>query len=231
MELQSVLLLGFLLGVKHAFDADHIVAISTIVGRTQRISETIRIGVLWGLGHMASLGLVGLAVLGLHLNIAGRTATFLEFLVACALIALGISSVWAYLRRNFHFHRHTHDEGAHFHLHQHARKVQSGHVHRDDTASHRHRHKSIALGVVHGLAGSAALMLLALTAADTFYGGLLYILCFSLGAVLGMAALGFLIGLPFLVSAGRFSRVNGFLNVAAGLGSVGLGFFLMIGLL
>ncbi|HXG49835.1 MAG TPA: urease accessory protein UreH [candidate division Zixibacteria bacterium] len=215
--------LGLLLGLQHALDADHLIAVSTIVSEHRSLRWASLIGAFWGLGHTATLFMVGLMVIGLRLTIPERVALGLEFLVAVMLVVLGANI----LRRSFgvekvHLHAHTHNPETHSHFH----------VHRGPDADHGHAHpframrKPFFVGMVHGLAGSAALMLLVLSTIPSAIAGLAYIVIFGLGSVGGMLAVSSLIGLPFILTARRFTLLNRWIRLLAGVASVAFGLFL-----
>jgi len=215
----SFLLLGFLLGVKHALDADHIVAISTIATENRSLKQSCAIGFCWGVGHTAVLLAAGLAVLGFHLAIPSAAAKAFEAGVGIMLVGLGLSVGWTLLRERWHVHAHTHDDGpGHLHAHSH----REGHSH---THLHRYRleYKSLAVGMVHGLAGSAALLLLVLSTVHALADGLLYILVFGAGSIAGMVLLGAVLSVPFVVTPERLVRTHLVLRALAGLASVSLG--------
>ncbi|HXV49584.1 MAG TPA: sulfite exporter TauE/SafE family protein [Candidatus Binatia bacterium] len=215
--------LGLLLGIQHALDPDHLVAVSTIVSEHKNFKWASLIGAFWGLGHTTTLFLVGLIVIGLRVSIPPRVGEGLELLVALMLVILGINV----LRKSFgaervHLHTHSHNPETHTHFH----------VHDDPQQDHRHSHpfktmrRPFIVGMVHGLAGSAALMLLVLSTIETPLGGLLYIVIFGLGSVGGMLLLSSIISLPFILTAQRFSVLNRWIRVLAGVASVGFGLFL-----
>lgn len=215
--------LGLLLGIQHALDPDHLVAVSTIVSEHKNFKWASLIGAFWGLGHTTTLFLVGLLVIGLRVSIPPRVGEGLELLVALMLVILGINV----LRKSFgaervHLHTHSHNPETHTHFH----------VHDDPRQDHRHSHsfktmrRPFIVGMVHGLAGSAALMLLVLSTIETPLGGLLYIVIFGLGSVGGMLLLSSIISLPFIITARRFSVLNRWIRVLAGVASVGFGLFL-----
>lgn len=215
----SFLLLGFLLGMKHALDADHIVAISTIATGNRSLKRSCAIGFCWGVGHTAVLLVAGLAVLGFHLVIPYDTARLFEAGVGIMLIGLGLSVGWALLRERLHVHAHTHDDGTgHLHVHSHLEGHGHAHLHR-----YRLEYKSLAIGMVHGLAGSAALLLLVLSTVRSLTDGMLYILVFGTGSIAGMVLLGTVLSIPFAVTPARLVRTHLVLRALAGLASVSLG--------
>lgn len=215
--------LGLILGVKHALDADHLIAVSTIVSEHKSLKWASLIGAFWGLGHTTTLFAVGLLVIGLRLTIPPRVALSLEFLVAAMLVILGATILWrSFGVEKLHLHDHAHNPNTHAHFHLH-----------DNTAEdHSHRHpfnsmrKPFLVGMVHGLAGSAALMLLVLTTIPAPLSGLAYILIFGFGSVGGMLVLSSLIGIPFILTARRFTMLNRWIRITAGTASVIFGIWL-----
>ena len=215
--------LGLILGVKHALDADHVIAVSTIVSEHQSLKWASLIGAFWGLGHTATLLAVGLAVILLRLTIPVRVALGLEFLVALMLIFLGVSILWRSLKADkLHLHPHEHNPRSHAHFHVHG-NPQEDHAHAHPFGSMR---KPFIIGMVHGLAGSAALMLVVLSTIPSAIAGLAYIAIFGLGSVGGMLVLSSVIGLPFILTARRFTLLNRWIKVVAGTASVGFGLIL-----
>ncbi|MBI4488496.1 MAG: sulfite exporter TauE/SafE family protein, partial [Deltaproteobacteria bacterium] len=168
--------------------------------------------------------IVGLLVIGLRLTIPARVALALEFLVALMLVFLGVSILWrSFLAERIHLHAHAHNPKTHAHFHIHGSPEEEGHSHAHPFSSMR---KPFLVGMVHGLAGSAALMLLVLTTIPSALAGLAYILIFGVGSVGGMLALSSVIGLPFIVTARRFTLLNGWIRVVAGVASVAFGLLL-----
>jgi len=215
----SFLLLGFLLGVKHTLDADHVVAVSTISAGPRSFKQSCAIGFCWGVGHTVVLLVAGLAVLGLHRAIPHDMARLFEAGVGVMLIGLGLFIGWTLLRERLHLHVHTHEGGV-GHLHVHSHREGSGHAH-----LHRYRleYTSLAVGMVHGLAGSAALLLLVLSTVRSLTEGMLYILVFGAGSIAGMVLLGAVLSLPFTLTPERLVRTHLVLRAVAGLASVSLG--------
>ncbi|MGH7829369.1 MAG: sulfite exporter TauE/SafE family protein [Candidatus Binatia bacterium] len=215
--------LGLILGIKHALDADHLIAVSTLVSEHQSLKWASLIGAFWGLGHTFTLLVVGLAVILLRLTIPPRVALALEFLVAAMLIFLGFNILWrSFQAERLHLHIHEHNPKRHTHFHEHG-EPQEDHAHTHPFSSMR---KPFFIGMVHGLAGSAALMLLVLSTIPSALAGLAYILIFGLGSVGGMLALSSVIGLPFILTARRFTVLNRWIRVVAGTASVGFGIIL-----
>ncbi len=223
----TVLGLGFILGLRHALDPDHLVAISTIAGEHRSLKKASLVGTFWGLGHTASLLLAGVAVIILKLQISETASLWTEFAVAVMLVLLGARALKRALRGwKFHFHTHTHDRHRHFHLHRH-------HAGEENSEEHHHPHllrigfRPFFIGMVHGVAGSAALMLLILATIPSAIVALLYIGVFGLGSVLSMLLMSSLMSLPFILGGRRFKFVSEGLQVAAGVLSLSFGLFLI----
>jgi cytochrome c biogenesis protein CcdA len=218
--------IGLAFGLKHATEADHIVAVSTIVSEHEKLWRSALVGALWGIGHTASLVVVGLIVLILGVAIPGEVAPWLEFAVALMIIALGVSAVAGALRsrRDFHLHRHTHDGVAHVHIHFH----DDASKHAGPVAAHSHTisamgKKPLLVGAMHGLAGSAALSLLVMTQIQSPVLGLLYLAVFGIGSITGMLLMSGVIGLPFVFASRRFSGIHHSLQILAGACSIVFG--------
>lgn len=226
MGILALLGLGLLFGLKHATDVDHVVAVSTIVSEHKSVFRSALVGGLWGLGHTASLVIVGVLALVFRIAIPASVAKWLEFGVALMIIGLGAIAVLRVLRKraDIHMHRHSHDGHSHVHIHFHESETQ----HSGIAAPHSHAvsrigFKPLMVGAMHGLAGSAALTLLVLTRIQTVWLGLLYLAIFGIGSTVGMLLMSGLIGLPFALSKRRLSRANFGLQTAAGALSIAFG--------
>lgn len=221
----AVLGFGFLLGLKHATEADHLAAVSTIVTGRRGLWGSALVGGMWGLGHTISLALAGILVLVLNFEISERVETALEFGVGIMLTLLGLNVLKKLIRGgNLHFHTHEHGSRAHVHPHIH----EPG----EDHAPHTHHSfradpRALLIGMVHGMAGSAALMLLVIPTIESKALGLVYIVVFGIGSIGGMMIMSFLVGLPFTLTALRFNRFNGVLQGAAGLASIVIGLLIV----
>jgi len=226
----AALTLGFVLGLRHALDPDHLVAVSTIVSEHKSIARSSLVGTFWGLGHTASLLGIGVVILLLRASIPSHFEPWMEAPVAAMLIVLGVSATWrAFRERGWQVHTHTHsheDRAPHTHVHLHAHE-QHDHKHR----LFRMGRKPFLVGLVHGVAGSAALTLAVLTTIPSVALGLLYITVFGIGSIGGMLLMSAMIGLPFAVTARRFSVVNGGIRLFAGVFSVLFGLLLAWNLL
>jgi ABC-type nickel/cobalt efflux system permease component RcnA len=221
----SLLDFGFVLGLKHAIDADHLAAVSTIASERRSLLSSSLVGALWGLGHTISLVIAGIAVIFLHLQISERATQALELCVGVMLVGLGVSALRK-LARGGHFHIHVHEHGGHLHAHPH---MHDG-AHEEEAHTHhglRFGARPLLIGIVHGLAGSAALMLLVLTTITSPVIALLYIVLFGVGSIGGMMVMSTLFALPARFTVTRFKRVNFALRGLAGLFSLSFGLFMV----
>ncbi|HEX8149019.1 MAG TPA: hypothetical protein VF591_17685 [Pyrinomonadaceae bacterium] len=225
---------GFALGLKHATEADHLVAVSTIVSEHRSVWRSAAVGALWGLGHTASLFVAGALLIALRVRVPEGVATALELLVALMIVLLGTRILYLVLRgrRDVHVHAHTHGGRTHTHLHFHGRRDAHAAADRQAVSHAWHRGlwgwRPFAVGAVHGLAGSAALTLVLL--AEILRGGsrlvgFAYLLVFGAGSVGGMLLMSTLIGLPFVITARRFRRVDTPVRLLAGTASVLFGLY------
>jgi len=250
MPYWEVFVLGVLLGLKHAFDADHLVAVSTIVSSYRNPFRAIWVGVSWGLGHTTTLFLAGVLILLLKVSLPEGLSLFFEFLVGVMLVLLGLQVFWSLRRGKVHLHDHAHQDNAHAHFHSHARTPEHGHrpplgwgnlprfliagiiPGEHDQEGWREvirpffRVKSYVVGTVHGLAGSAALMLLVLASLRSTWAGVTYILLFGLGSVVAMGVVTIFLTVPFSTSA-RIPRLNRWVQFAAGSFGILFGLSLM----
>jgi hypothetical protein len=216
----SILAFGFVLGLKHAVEADHVAAVSTIASEHKSVIRSSLVGGLWGLGHTISLMVAGILIIVFHVEISARLAMALEFCVGLMLIGLG-ANVLRKLARGGHLHMHVHQHGGRRHTHPHIHDLQKG-------LGHSHHGlklnaSPLLIGMVHGLAGSAALMLLVLATISQPMLALFYVLVFGMGSTGGMMIMSALVGLPAMLTAGRFTRLNVILRAAAGVLSLALG--------
>lgn len=224
MQLMTLLGLGFLLGARHALDADHVAAVSTIVSQRPDLRTSGLIGAWWGFGHTAILLLAGVAIIVLKVTIPEAVAQAFELGVGLMLIALGGSLAVTLIRERWHLHAHRHDSSLHVHLHAHRRGEDHGHTH---SLFGRLPVKPFLVGMVHGLAGSAALALMVLSTVHTIWEGALYIVVFGLGSILGMMVLGTLIAIPLVLSASTWPQAQVAVRGLASLGSLALGFLII----
>ena len=227
LSMLAVLGIGLVFGLKHATEVDHVVAISTIVSRHKNVFHSAIVGALWGMGHTASLLIVAAIVLSLRIAIPERVSGWLEFGVAIMIICLGVSALRRALQKSahVHVHQHSHDGLSHTHIHfhenetTHAPAKQSRHSH----ALSRLGWKPILIGMMHGLAGSGALMLLVLTQINSALLGFLYVATFGVGSIVGMLLMSGLIGLPFAFSSRKLTHFHQGLQTLAAVFSICFG--------
>lgn len=219
----AILGLGFLLGMQHALEVDHIAAVSTIAARRSGVADIVKHGLTWGLGHTLTLFLFAGIALVIGQSIPEQIAEPLEGAVGFMLVALGGHLLWRLWRDRVHVHVHQHGDGVrHLHLHSHA----DGLSH-DAPTAHRHEHgfrwRTLLVGLMHGMAGSAALLVLAVSQAPSPAQGLLYVALFGLGSMVGMAALSAVIAVPVVISARSLTTANRLLQGAVGVLTIAIG--------
>jgi ABC-type nickel/cobalt efflux system permease component RcnA len=250
-----VVVLGFLLGMLHATDADHVIAVSTIVSRERRLGSAVRVGFLWGVGHTFTVFVVGAAIILFNLVIPHRLEQAMEFCVALMLILLGVITLMWVRRRvrealtpalaeglaehahevpvsDGHLHMHAHGDYVHAHKHGHGA---AEHGHAGTPLSWLDRQlgglslyqalRPLSIGIVHGLAGSAAVALLVLAQIREPGWAVAYLLLFGVGTTAGMMLITSLVAVPFLRTH-RLPALNVGLQVAGGLLSLGLGCYM-----
>lgn len=234
----SAVLLGFGLGIQHASDPDHLVAVATIVTGESRLRRGALIGLLWGAGHTVTFVLAGTVIIALNLTVPRQVVAGLELLVAVMLVVLGLTrlrEIWRELEtaEPVHLsadHAHGHEEVLHRHAHPHgAQRAGRLHPHpsRPLLAEIRGRHgrwaiRSALIGAVHGLTGSAAVALLVLATIQSSWGAFLYLGVFGLGTIAGMTA--FTEALVYPASRfRRYARVGRPVAFATALGSIAFG--------
>jgi len=215
----SLLGLGLVFGLKHALEADHVAAVSTIVSEHRSVWSSSVVGARWGIGHTLSLLVAGVAVIVLHVEIDDRVAMALELGVAVMLISLGASALRR-LWRGGTVHLHVHRHGGRPHLHPH---VHAGAAKADPHHHHRIGVRPLLIGVVHGLAGSAALMLLVLSSIPSPRIGFAYIIIFGIGSIGGMLGVSALMSLPIQLAAQRFGRAHTTVRAVAAVFSFAFG--------
>jgi high-affinity nickel-transport protein len=244
----SIIALGFFLGMRHATDPDHVIAVTTIVSRERSVGPAAWIGALWGLGHTITIFAVGAGIILVGWVIPTRLGLSMEFSVGLMLILLGILNLTGMLQWvNDQFlpsspvfpsvHSHPHSHGSHVHTHP--------HVHDPESHSHAAENtplgfldrvfgklgmyqvlRPLIVGLVHGLAGSAAVALLVLTTIRQPRWAVAYLLVFGIGTIAGMMLITAAIAVPFTYASNRFTNLNRTLRIATGLLSLAFGLFL-----
>ncbi len=221
----SFLFLGFLIGMSHAVEADHLAAIGALAAREAggRRSLVLR-GVAWGMGHTITLFALCFLVLIFGIAITDEAAAALEFGVGVMLVLLGSDVLWRIYKRRIHFHPHTHDGGQlHLHAHSHP-KTDTPH----EVDHHHHTHsgfslKAMMVGLMHGAAGAAALLALAVATAKDPLVALAYTLVFGVGSIIGMALLSFVAAWPLQSVEGHAHFIYRFLIALAGCAAIFIG--------
>lgn len=213
----SVLTLGLLIGMRHALEADHVAAVASLATRSRSVKETTRLGIAWGMGHTVTLFVIGSAVLMMDSLVPETVARTLELAVGVMLVLLGLDVLRRLIRDGIHFHVHQHNGARHVHAHGHSHERRAPVIHDMDAHRHTHRAKvpwrALFVGLVHGMAGSAALVVLTLSTIQSAWQGILYIALFGIGSIAGMALLSVIIALPLRFTA---SRVAWFYNGLSG---------------
>jgi ABC-type nickel/cobalt efflux system permease component RcnA len=225
--MSTVLALGFLLGVRHALESDHIAAVAALAADCRSVRHTVLQGAVWGLGHAVTLLLACSTVLYLHVLMPKRLADGLELAVALMVVGLGVDTIHRARRNGMHLHLHRHRDGTR-HIHVHSHRHDEGH---GDVHDHAHPQgfplRALCVGMMHGLAGSAALIVLALPAGAPALAGLSYVILFGVGSIAGMALFSTVVAVPLRCSAERFKRCYRTVQEGIGLLSVGVGVVLL----
>jgi len=218
----GILLLGLVTGLRHSMEADHIAAVLSVVASNRKnIRRASLLGAVWGLGHTTSLFIAGLLVLLLAVNISETVSSRMEFGVGIMLLFLGTTTFTGWSLGNF-LKGLRHQKSSHKHIHHHYQDnvVHShGHVH---DGEHRHGHTSLIVGMVHGMAGSGALLLIVLSTIHSIPLGLAYIAIFGAGSIGGMAGISTLMGIPF-VKLANSERISLVLRYAAAITTLAIG--------
>lgn len=239
MTLFTITVLGFFLGMSHALEADHLAAVASLSTSAKSLVDGVRMGVAWGVGHTLTLFLFGSVVLLAHEVVPQSLASALELGVGIMLVVLG-ADVWRRLvQRRIHVHVHLHRDGT-THLHAHSHRLdptakdhdhkrdhdpgEDGNPLHDDHRHHHHQHphpkgfpgRALVVGLVHGMAGSAALVLIALEKAPSVAMGLAYIAVFGAGSIVGMGLLSAVISVPLRFSARNLTRFHNGVEAAVG---------------
>src|ERR1700736_6623280 len=219
----GILGLGFLLGMQHALEADHIAAVSSIAARRSQVGDIVRHGLTWGLGHTLTLFVFADAALLLGHAIPEQVARPIESAVGIMLVGLGAHVLWRLRRDRVHFHKHGHGDGTvHIHAHSHAGETVA-HARAAHAHAHGFRWRTLLVGLMHGMAGSAALLVLAVSQASSPAAALGYVALFGIGSMVGMGALSAVIAVPLAVSARWLTWANRGLQAGVGAITIGIG--------
>jgi cytochrome c biogenesis protein CcdA len=219
----GILGLGFVLGMQHALEADHIAAVSSIAARRTNVGDIVRHGLTWGLGHTITLSLFAGAAIVLGHAIPEHLAQPIEGAVGIMLVGLGAHVLWRLWRDRVHFHAHGHGDGTvHLHAHSHADDTVS-HARSMHSHTHGFRWRSLFVGLMHGMAGSAALLVFAVSQVEKPLQAVLYIVLFGIGSMIGMGALSAVIALPLAASARFLTWANHTLQGVVGIVTISIG--------
>lgn len=246
IALFSIIALGFFLGMRHATDPDHVIAVTTIVSRQQSLRHAALIGILWGIGHTITILVVGSAIILFGIVIPPRLGLSMELSVGLMLILLGVlnlSGIMRWITETFtpmqgENHSHSHVLGSSVVRHSHGISSEKhDHVEESKSVGWMDRTfgrlgiyqvvRPLAVGLVHGLAGSAAVALLVLTTIRVPTLAVAYLLVFGIGTIAGMMLITTAIAVPFKYSKTRFARLNHSLGLVSGIISVAFGVFIV----
>jgi len=218
----TLLLFGFLIGMRHALEADHLAAVAAISTKEHSLRASVKHGVIWGVGHTSTLFLFGSMVIFMNGVISQQLADQLEFAVGIMLVFLGLDVLRRLTQERIHYHSHQHQNTqSHFHAHSHRgekKHQQSEHQHSHDKFPYR----TLFIGFMHGLAGSAALILLTLESIDSVPLSMVYILLFGIGSIAGMAVLSMIIAVPLRAST-KLTWLHNGLQISIGILTIALG--------
>jgi sulfite exporter TauE/SafE len=191
INLVTILGIGFVLGIKHSIEPDHVIAVSTMASKTKKLWSTSLTGVFWGIGHTATLFIVGLLLIGFKVALSEKWALTLEMLVGFMLVYLGIKAI---LSRTTPIHEHRSEKQTYL--------------------------KSAFIGFIHGLAGSSAMVLLTMNTIDTLWQGAVYIIIFGIGTCIGMMLFTSLLGIPFNAAKDRLLIHKNLVQLTGGISTV-----------
>lgn len=210
ITLFSVLAFGFILGIRHAMEPDHMIAVSTIASQSKKLWQVSLAGIFWGIGHTSTLFIIGIILILMKNDIPEKWSLTLEFLVGIMLVYLGIAALLSIRKKQKPHHKHED-------WHQSINKRKGTYI------------KSLFIGLVHGIAGSGALVLLTMSTVHSVWQGALYIIVFGLGTVVGMLIFTTIIGIPFIFSMRRMAAGKA-LILTTGAISIIFGFYYMYNL-
>jgi high-affinity nickel permease len=240
--LLSIIALGFFLGMRHATDPDHVIAVTTIVSRYRKVGHAALIGAFWGVGHTLTIVLVGGGIILFGWVIPARIGLSMEFSVGLMLILLGILNLTGMLQWTGHAFSpasspierlptprgpHTRDEYIHDHQHVPGQTPLNWFDRHLGRLGVYQAFRPLVVGLVHGLAGSAAVALLVLTTIRNPKWAVIYLFLFGVGTIAGMMLITGAMALPFVYADKRLSRLNPALRVASGLISAAFGLFIV----
>ena len=221
--LPAVLGISLVLGFRHAFEPDHLAAVSTLATRQGSVLAACRLGLAWALGHTASVGVVVLAIIVAGVRLPASLWPVAEGVVGLLLVGLGGSVIYRYARGRWHLHAHSHtpEGGTHLHLHSHAGGTSHAHGHPSADAR-----RSLGFGLLHGLAGSAAVLVLLVATAPTLGTQVAYFSAFAAGTMLAMVAVSATLATVIRLASRRGERWAQMLHLTSATASVVVGVLL-----
>jgi len=234
LTLGGILLLGLVIGLQHALEPDHLAAVSSMVCGERDWRSVVRHGAVWGIGHTITLTAVAGTAVFFSSIIDGTAAALMEMVVGVMLVGLGIGVVVTLIRERVHFHVHRHADGTvHFHAHTHKYEAKQTKIeHRDHPHHHDHAStmpwRALMVGLMHGMAGSAALVVLTSAHVTDPLMGFAYVGLFGIGSIIGMVLLSGAIALPLNWSASYLTRLNVWGRGGIGLATAVLGIVIMV---
>ena len=240
----TILILGFLAGIRHALEADHVAAVASLATRSSSLKETTRVAAVWGVGHAAALSSMACLLIWLGRALPPGIARALELAAGVMMIALGLDVLRRLRNRRVHFHLHQHGDGR-LHLHAHSHPDEVSHdpdpchdrrhpAHHHHHQEHHHPHskpllaRALLVGSVHGLAGSGAIIILALQGVRSVGLAFAYLAVFGLGSILGMVMFSLVVSLPLSISSRQLGRASGGVETVLGLATVAMGIWMLI---
>jgi sulfite exporter TauE/SafE len=209
LNIWSVLFVGFILGIKGGTEPDHVVAVSTIASQNKKLWKAAVTGVFWGIGHTTTLFAVSIALILFKGEIPEAWALSFEMIVGIMMIYLGFTTIYSLRKRKIHAHVHKHSGVEHMHFHYH--QDTETHVHPHSVELHR---KPFLIGLIHGLAGSAAMVLLTASSVGSLWEAAMYLFVYGVGTLIGMFACTALISIPFVLSNQNFKLNHSLIHVA-----------------
>lgn len=248
----SIVAIGFFLGMRHATDPDHVIAVTTIVSRQRKLGRAALTGAFWGVGHTLTIFVVGAAIILFGVVIPPRLGLSMELSVGLMLVILGLMNLISFRRATksiaaeihhhsaestiVHAHPHTHGDYIHTHPHGHAPEA---HPHGSDRTPLAmldrmfgriglyQQLRPLIIGIVHGLAGSAAVALLVLGTIRDPRWAVAYLLVFGIGTVAGMMLITMSIASAFNFFGAKHKKFPRILGLASGFVSLAFGVFLI----
>jgi sulfite exporter TauE/SafE len=222
----EILFLGFLLGLSHSTDSDHMSAVATFLLNNNKLILALKTGFIWGLGHSLTLLFVGFVALKFNKMIPQDIAEYLEIAVGVMLVLLGLNIIKNIIYKPVHIHTHKHDNQKHSHFHFHQYK--SSHV--EDKHKHNHSQsffKILFIGIMHGMAGSAVLLALVVSSIQNVSYGLLYIIIFGAGSIVGMIISSAIIFVVMNFFAHKFNITHKYIQIAIAIVTILVGFYVI----